>query len=336
MNYRVDEETGLLWIFRRRVLIPCVPESKILSVLRLAHDGDGHWGKQSTLAKLRNYTYWPTQSTDVEHYIQGCLHYARHGPATKSQLLHPVKVKKLFQLLGMDFTGPLAMSIQGFQFILHIIDYFSWFSITTPTKTGNASDVIPEVDCVFTHYATPLATYCDQSQHFDNQKVREFFQSWNVSLTFSPTGISQSTGMIEISNRLLENILQKTDIDWEMALNTSTGNLNGRVIQHLGVALLNILLEVTGTPMALDFTMRSVGSQSAKVWIKELTDPTQYAQAVQKYFTYRAQLHDMIRQRSDEKKDREATQFNVRINEIWFSLGQLVMLYQKDTGKLQS
>ena len=140
--------------------------------------------------------------------------------------------------------------------------------------------------------------------------------------------------MIEISNKLLEDILQKADMDWEMALNRSTGNLNGRVIQHLGVAPSNILLGVTGTPSALDSTMRSVGSQSPQVWIEELTDPTQHAQAVQEYFTYRAQLHDIIRQRSDEKKDREATRFNVRINEIWFSLGQPVMLYQKDTGSL--
>lgn len=57
MNYRVAEETGLLWIFRRGVLIPCIPESKILSVLQVAHDGEGHWDKRGTLAKLRNYAY---------------------------------------------------------------------------------------------------------------------------------------------------------------------------------------------------------------------------------------------------------------------------------------
>lgn len=107
--------------------------------------------------------------------------------------------------------------------------------------------------------------------------------------------------MIEIRNRLLEDILRKADMDWEMAFNRSTGNLNGRVIQHLGVAPSNILLGATGTPSALDSTLRSVGSQSAQVWIKELADPAQHFKAVQEYFTYRAQLHDIIRQRSDEK-----------------------------------
>lgn len=104
------------------------------------------------------------------------------------------------------------------------------FSITTPTKTANSSDVIPVVDRVFTQYATPLATYCDQGQHFDNQEVREFFRSRNVSLIFSPTGASQSTGMIEISNRLLEDILRKADMDLEMALNRSTKKCHFRIL----------------------------------------------------------------------------------------------------------
>lgn len=124
-----------------------------------------------------------------------------------------MKVKKPFQLLGIDFIEPLLTSVQGFQFILYIIDYFSWFSITTPIKTTNASNVIPVVNHVFTQYATPLATYYYQGQHFDNQEVRKFFRSRNISLTFSPTGASQSNRIIEINNKLLEDILRKANMD---------------------------------------------------------------------------------------------------------------------------
>lgn len=92
MNYRVDPDTGLLYIFRHGFHLFCIPETKILSVLRLVHDQAGHWGKQGTLAKLRGFAYWPAQSTDVKNYIRGCLQCARHGPATKSQLLHLVKI----------------------------------------------------------------------------------------------------------------------------------------------------------------------------------------------------------------------------------------------------
>lgn len=92
MSYQVDSNTGLLYIFRHGFHLPCIPEARILTVLCLVHDEAGHWGKQYTLAKLRGFAYWPAQSTDVENYICGCLQCARHGPATKSQLLQPVRV----------------------------------------------------------------------------------------------------------------------------------------------------------------------------------------------------------------------------------------------------
>lgn len=128
--------------------------------------------------------------------------------------------------------------------------------ITTPTKIVNVSNVIFVIDSIFTQYAILL----DQSQHFNIQKVRKFFWSQNVSLTFNPTRASQSTGIIEINNRLLENVLRKADIDWKMVLNRSTKNLNGHVIQHLEIVPLNILLGVIGTSSAINCTLRLVGS----------------------------------------------------------------------------
>lgn len=74
MNYRVDLNTGILWIFRKGSYLPCVPESKVLSLLHIAYDEGGYWGKQGTLDKLRGLAYWPSQSMDVENYF--C---ARHG-----------------------------------------------------------------------------------------------------------------------------------------------------------------------------------------------------------------------------------------------------------------
>lgn len=38
MSYRLDESTGILWRVYRDTLLPCVPESKVLSVLRAEHD----------------------------------------------------------------------------------------------------------------------------------------------------------------------------------------------------------------------------------------------------------------------------------------------------------
>jgi len=83
---------GKRWIHHRSHYLPCIPEAKIRSVLLEAHDQAGHWAETGTLARLRGLCYWPNQSEDVEKYIAGCLECARHGPATRSQLLNPVRV----------------------------------------------------------------------------------------------------------------------------------------------------------------------------------------------------------------------------------------------------
>lgn len=121
----------------------------------------------------------------------------------------------------MDFIGSLPTSRKGYRFILHITDYFSRFSITTPTKTANACDVIPVLDRVFTLYTTPEGTYCDQGHHFNNQEVRDFFSQRGIALTFSLSGASQSTGIVEIGNRLLKDVLRKLGDDWEEGLDRS-------------------------------------------------------------------------------------------------------------------
>jgi hypothetical protein len=71
--YRVDPSTEILGKHYRSTWLPCIPESKILSVLQMVHDQAGHWAKAGTLAKLRGFAYWPQQSQDVERYIAGCL-----------------------------------------------------------------------------------------------------------------------------------------------------------------------------------------------------------------------------------------------------------------------
>jgi len=123
LNYRIFN--NILRIYQRELYLPCIPKSKVLAVLREAHDDSDHWAKTGTLARLRGLCYWPDQSQDVERYIAGCLECARHEPATRSQLLNPVRVSFPFQLLGMDFIGPLAGTKAGNKYIFNVVCYFS-------------------------------------------------------------------------------------------------------------------------------------------------------------------------------------------------------------------
>ena len=78
--------------------------------------------------------------------------------------LYPIFVPKPFQLLGMDYIGPLPESATGSKYILHIIDYFSRFSMAFSDKAAASTDTITGLRKVFYRYVLPL--------HHDTQRPR--------------------------------------------------------------------------------------------------------------------------------------------------------------------
>ena len=54
--------------------------------------------------------------------------------------------------------------------------------------------------------------------------------------------LSKSTGMVEISNRLLEDVLRKQGGEWDQNLDKATHSLSTRVIGYLGMSPNDILM----------------------------------------------------------------------------------------------
>ena len=187
----------------------------MLAVPQEAHDQSGHWAKTGTLTSPRNRCYWPDQAQDVERYIAGCLEYARHGPATKPQLLSPVLVTYPFQLIGVDFIGPFKKTRSGNTHILNLICYMSRFSVPFARGSANVEDVIWCLQLFFAIYRTPYTIYCDPGQHFDSDELREFLRLHGVAIDYSPSGACKGTGMVEILNKLVEDVLRNDSTDRE-------------------------------------------------------------------------------------------------------------------------
>ena len=109
----------------------------------------------------------------------------------------------------MDFIGPLSTIKSDNSFIFNIVCYLSKKVVPFATKTANSSDSIAGLRKCFSMFRRPQVIYCDRGQHFDNPEMRAFRQSVDVAIIYFPFSASKSTGMIEVSNRLLEDVLRK-------------------------------------------------------------------------------------------------------------------------------
>ena len=338
LNYRLLSNT--LWIYRHETHLPCVPEGKVLLILQEVHDNSGHWAKTGTVARLREHGYyWPGQAQDVERYIAGCIECAKHGPATRSQPLNPVLVTYPFQLLGIDFIGPLGKTASGHVYILNVVCYFTRFIVPFATRTANVEDVIWCLKLLFAMYRTPHAIYCDRGQHFLNEELQEFLRQQGVSITYSPSGASKSTGMVEVSNKLLEQVLRKDSSDathtWDTRLPQAARSVNSRIIPYLGLSPTAIILRPVQETSPTAATLRALPGRDIQTWHDELLDPTHHNTSVYTYLRHIAEVHDVVTEITMRKQEIEAYKYNKGITETVHHIGDLVMLYQKDVGKLQ-
>ncbi|KZS10356.1 Uncharacterized protein APZ42_025183 [Daphnia magna] len=80
-------------------------------VLKELHDAPigGHLAFYKTYLKVKNHYYWPTMRKDILEYCQACETCIANTSSTCRVLLHPHEIAKaLFQVIGMDFVGPIT------------------------------------------------------------------------------------------------------------------------------------------------------------------------------------------------------------------------------------
>ena len=335
MTYKMNDQS-ILWIYHRGIYLSCISEEKVLDLLKTAHDQNEHWDKQNTLTKLKEFVYWSSQSADVERYIHECLQCARHESEIKSQLLHSMRVQKSFQLLDMNFIESLAIFINENNFIFHVIDYFSRFSIVVATRTANVSDVMSILNRIFIFYAKSLDIYCDQDQHFNNEKMKSFLREHEIFIDFSSSEASQSIDMIEMFNKLLDEVMKKSEKNWEKKLNKFIQAINKRIISYLDVSSSNILIDIQSMFAEIDSILNYVSITSISIWRDHLCDSFAHFIEIRKYISFRSELHDFVKKRTNHQKNRKAAKFNREINEVKFNYNDLVLLYQKNTKKLEA
>ena len=96
LYYRdADGEPKLAW-----------PRATLKEVLQEFHDGaiGGHFGRDITIASVRQQFWWPTIWKDVAEYVKTCDKCQRYGPKDHHNALRPFQPAYPFEFIFMDFV----------------------------------------------------------------------------------------------------------------------------------------------------------------------------------------------------------------------------------------
>ncbi|GJV00231.1 reverse transcriptase domain-containing protein [Tanacetum coccineum] len=157
------------------------PHQEAVDILMAFHNGPigGHHGANYTAKKVFDSGfYWPTIYRDAHD-------------------------------MGIDFMGSFPSS-RGNKYILVVVDYLSKWVEAKALLTNDALVVVKFLKSLFARFGTPRAIISDRGTHFCNDQFAKVMLKYGVTYRISTAYHPQTSEQVEVSNRGLKRILERT------------------------------------------------------------------------------------------------------------------------------
>nr|GEX97698.1 transposon Ty3-I Gag-Pol polyprotein [Tanacetum cinerariifolium] len=120
-----------------------------------------------------------------------------------------IQVCKIFDVWGIYFIGPFPSS-RGNRYMLVAVDYLSKWVEAKALPTNDARVVVKFLKSLFARFGTPRAIISDRGTHFCNDKFAKVMSKYGVIHRLATSYHPQTSGQVEVSNRGLKRILERT------------------------------------------------------------------------------------------------------------------------------
>ncbi|PWA89749.1 hypothetical protein CTI12_AA107640 [Artemisia annua] len=197
-----------------QVIRRCVHGAEANEILLACHNGPtgGHHGANYTARKVFDSGfYWPTIYRDAQDLVKSCDSCQRQGKISQRDEMpqNAIQVCEIFDVWGIDFMGPFPSS-RGNKYILVAVDYLSKWVEAKALPTNDARVVVKFLKNLFSRFGTPRAIISDRGTHFCNDQFAKVMSKYGVTHRISTAYHPQTSGQVEVSNRGLKRILERT------------------------------------------------------------------------------------------------------------------------------
>ncbi|GKB95250.1 reverse transcriptase domain-containing protein [Tanacetum coccineum] len=143
--------------------------------------------------------------------VMSCDPCQRQGKISQKDEMpqNAIQVCKIFDVWGIDFMGPF-LSSRGNKYILVAVDYLSKWVKAKALPTNDARVVVKFLKSLFARFGTPRAIISDRGTHFCNDQFAKVMLKYGVTHRLSTAYHQQTSGQVEVSNRGLKHILERT------------------------------------------------------------------------------------------------------------------------------
>ncbi|GJT37633.1 reverse transcriptase domain-containing protein [Tanacetum coccineum] len=208
------DDPFLFKICADQVIRRCVSGQEAFDILKACHSGPtgGHYGANYTAKKIFDSGfYWPTIYKDAHDFVTRCDICQRQGKISQRDEMpqNSIQVCEIFDIWGIDFMGPFPSS-RGNKYILVAVDYLSKWVEAKALPTNDARVVCKFLKSLFARFGAPRAIISDRGTHFCNDQFAKVMLKYGVTHRLSTAYHPQTSGQVEVSNRGLKRILERT------------------------------------------------------------------------------------------------------------------------------
>ncbi|GJT95558.1 reverse transcriptase domain-containing protein [Tanacetum coccineum] len=172
----------------------------------------GHHSANLTTRKVFDAGFfWLTIYRDAHTMIKSCDTCQRQGKISQRDEMpqNAIQVYEIFDVWGIDFMGPFPSS-HGNKYILVAVDYLSKWVEAKALPTNDARVVVKFLKSLFARFGTPRAIISDRGTHFCNDQFAKVMSKYGVTHRLATAYHPQTSGQVEVSNRGLKRILERT------------------------------------------------------------------------------------------------------------------------------
>jgi transposase InsO family protein len=192
----------------------CIPNDKSLinSLIREAHDAQGHPSMERTLANLSKTFWWPRMSKTVKHYCKICATCQRIKARTTKPpgTLYPLpKASRPWDTMSMDFISGLPIA-DGYDSIATFVDTFTKQAHFIPCTSKINAEELSRIyfNHIFKLHGLSRCIISDRDPLFTSTFWKDLMRQLRTKLNMSSAYHPQTDGQTERTHRTIEQILR--------------------------------------------------------------------------------------------------------------------------------
>ncbi|CAM8934139.1 unnamed protein product [Rhodiola kirilowii] len=262
------------------IYMTCVAEEKMRNILYHCHSSQygGHGSGAKTASKvLQSGFYWPTLFSDAYEFVKACDQCERTGNISKRHEMPQQSILpfEIFDVWGIDYMGPLPSSY-GNQYIVVAVDYVSKWVEAVASPTCDAKVVTKLFEkIIFRRFGVPRTVISDGGSHFKEKHFEALLRKYGVSHKVATPYHPQTSGQVEISNREIKAILEKTvgssRKDWSSKLDDALWAYRTAYKTPIGMSPYRLIYgKPCHLPVELEYKIWNEAYESARIY-KEKT-----------------------------------------------------------------